>query len=422
MDLELTLSDTFTKLGIGLGLGLLVGMQRQRINSPLAGIRTFPLVTMLGTIAGLLALRFGGWIIAAALLSLAAFVIIGNLTMAKSGAPPDPGITTEVALMLMFGVGVYLVAGYASVAIVLVGTVAVLLHFKPEMHALVGKLGEKDVRAIMQFVLLTLVILPVLPNRTYGPYGALNPYKIWLLAVLVVGMSLGGYVIYKFLGARTGSIIGGVLGGLISSTATTLSYARRARESPQNSPLSALVIMIASTVVFVRVLMIIGVVAPQQFLALAGPISATLAVAALVAGGAWMSTGKSATAMPVQENPSELKPALVFAAMFALVLLCVAAAKERLGTQGLYLVATLSGLTDMDAITLSTLQSSKSGPFDTNLAWRMILMAAMANLVFKAAIVAVVGNRELFRRVMVLFGIVFVAGLLVLGLWPNRAG
>lgn len=419
MDLELTLADTFRKLGIALGLGLLVGMQRQRINSPLAGIRTFPLVTMLGTIAALLALRFGGWIITAALLSLVAFVIVGNLTMEKTGSPPDPGITTEVALLLMFGVGAYLVAGYVSVAVVLVGIIAVLLHFKPEMHALVGKLGEKDVKAIMQFVLITLVILPVLPDKTYGPYGVLNPYKIWLLAVLIVGISLCGYVIYKFLGARTGSTIGGVLGGIISSTATTLSYARRVRQSPQNSPLSALVIMIASTVVFVRVLMIIGVVAPQQFLALAGPIAATLGVAALVAGGAWISTGKLATAMPVQGNPSELKPALVFAAMFALVLLCVAAAKEHFGTQGLYLVAILSGLTDMDAITLSTVQSSKSGPFDTTLAWRMILMAAMANLIFKAAIVAVVGNRELFRRIAIMFGIVFVAGLLVLRLWPN---
>lgn len=422
MDLELTLAETFKKLGIALGLGLLVGMQRQRIKSPLAGIRTFPLVTMMGTIAGLLAVRFGDWIIAAALLSLAGFVIVSNLTMSKSAPAPDPGITTEVALLLMFGVGAYLVAGYTSVAVVLAGTIAVLLHLKPEMHAFVHRLGEKDVKAIMQFVLITLVILPVLPDKTFGPYAVLNPYKIWLLAVLTVGLSLGGYVLYKFLGARTGSIVGGVLGGLISSTATTLSYARRTREAPDSSALSALVIMIASTVVFIRILFIVLVVSPQQFPVLVGPIATVLGIATLVAAGAWFLTGNQGVAMPVQENPSELKPALIFAAMFALVLLGVATARQHFGTQGLYLVAILSGLTDMDAITLSTLQTSTHGQLSANLAWRMILAAAMANLVFKAAIVATVGSRKLLGQIAVMFGIAFLAGLLTLWLWPNDPG
>src|SRR5258706_1935773 len=216
MDPELTLSDTLTRLGIALGLGLLVGMQRERTDSHLAGIRTFPLITMLGTVAGLLALRFGGWVVAAGLLSLAAIVIFSN--RARADLPPDPGITTEVATLLMFGVGAYLVPGYASVAVALVGTVAVLLHLKPEMHAFARRVGDKDFKAIMQFVLVTLVILPVLPNREYGPYQILNPFKIWVLVVLIVGISLGGYIAYKFLGATSGSLVAGVLGGISSTT------------------------------------------------------------------------------------------------------------------------------------------------------------------------------------------------------------
>ena len=418
MDSELTVSETLIKLGIALGLGLLVGMQRQHSNSPLAGIRTFPLVTMLGTVAGLL----GGWVIAAGMLGLAAFAIASNLALAKSKSSFDPGLTTEVTLLLMFGIGAYLIEGYIPVAVVLVGTVAVLLHLKPELHGLIEKLGAKDLRAIMQFVLISLVILPVLPNEAYGPYKVLNPFKIWLLAVLTVGISLGGYVAYKLVGSRLGSILGGILGGLVSSTATTLSYARRAKESPQTSSLSALVIMLASSVVFGRVLFVIGVVAPHQFPALAGPLGAMLGATLLIAGGAWFFAGKSNHSLPPAKNPSELKPALIFAAMFAVVLVGVAAAKDYFGERGLYAVAVLSGLTDMDAITLSTLQTAKSDAISTDLAWRMILVASMANLVFKAAITATVGSRELFGRIAILFGIAFGAGLGILWLWPGQAG
>src|ERR1041384_4032168 len=187
---ELTLSDTFMRLGIALGLGLLVGMQRERTDSRIAGIRTFPLITMLGTIAALLGMRYGGWVVAAGFASLAAIVIISKGE--KTDLPPAPGITTEVAVLLMFGIGAYLVPGYISVAVALAGTIAVLLHLKPEMHALVRKVGDKDFKAVMQFVLVTLVILPVLPNRAYGPYGFLNPFKIWILVVLIGAITLSG--------------------------------------------------------------------------------------------------------------------------------------------------------------------------------------------------------------------------------------
>ncbi len=417
MDPELTLSDTLTRLGIALGLGLLVGMQRERTDSHLAGIRTFPLITMLGTVAGLLALRFGGWVVAAGLLSLAAIVIFSN--RARADLPPDPGITTEVATLLMFGVGAYLVPGYASVAVALVGTVAVLLHLKPEMHAFARRVGDKDFKAIMQFVLVTLVILPVLPNREYGPYQILNPFKIWVLVVLIVGISLGGYIAYKFLGATSGSLVAGVLGGLISSTATTVTYARRAREAPQISSMAALVIGIASAVMFLRVLVLIGIVAPHLCLPTLGPLGAMLGVTILIAGGMWFFTRKEPVARMDPENPSELKSALVFGGLFTVVLLGVAAARDHFGVQGLYTVAAFSGLTDMDAITLSTLEMAKGKQIDAAMAWRMILVAAMANFVFKAALVALVGDRKLLARITAPFGITCTSACLILWLWPK---
>ncbi|MDB6068504.1 MAG: rane protein [Pedosphaera sp.] len=416
MNPEPTLLDTAQKLGIALGLGFLVGLQRERTGSPIAGIRTFPLTTMLGTVTGLLALRFGGWVLATGLLSLAALLIIGNV--GKSQTPPDPGLTTEVAMLLMFGVGAYLVVGYELVAVALGGTIAVLLQFKPELHGFARRLGEKDFKASMQFVLVSLVILPVLPNQAYGPYHVLNPFKIWLLVVLIVGMRLSGYIIYKWTGARTGSILSGLLGGLISSTATTVSYARHAREAPETGSMAALVIMVASAVVFLRIIIIVGIVTPSLLWALSGPLGAMLGAASLITGSLWLLSRKEPVALPEQENPSELKPALIFALVFALVQLGVSAAKQYFGSLGLYALAILSGLPDVDAITLSTLEMARGNQLDPEMVWRMILLASMANLVFKAAIIAVIGNRKLLARIAIPFSLTLIAGGLILWLWP----
>ena len=195
---------------------------------------------------------------------LAGIIIVGNIAELREGSP-DPGLTTEVAMLLMFAVGAYLVIGHKEVAIAIGGGVAVLLQAKGQMHGVARRLGDEDLKAIMQFALLSLVILPVLPNRAYGPYAVLNPHHIWLMVCLIVGISLGGYIVYKFVGEKAGIVLGGILGGLISSTATTVSYARRSAEAPKSSAGAAIVVMIASTVVFVRVLLIIGLLSPTFF-------------------------------------------------------------------------------------------------------------------------------------------------------------
>lgn len=406
------------QLGIALGLGLLVGLQRERTASPLAGFRTFPLVTMLGTLAALLADKFGGWIVGAGFLAVAAIVVTGNLLEMRVDKP-DPGLTTEMALLMMFGVGAFLAVGPAPLALALGGGVAVLLHLKPQMHSMAGRIGERDFKAIMQFVLITLVILPVLPNAYHGPFGVLNPFHIWLMVVLIVGISLGGYVAFKLFGERVGTIAGGVLGGLISSTATTVSYARRSRESPETSRLAAGVIMIASTVVFGRVLVEISAVAPG-FLATAGPpIGALMAALGLLALAMMLKGGGDKAALPEPENPSELKPAMIFAALYAVVLLAVAAAKEYFGNRGMYAVALLSGLTDMDAITLSVAQLVEQGRLPAQTGWRLVVAASLANLVFKGGTVVMLGSRALRGWIAALFGSALAVGGLILWLWPR---
>lgn len=406
------------KIGVSLGLGLLVGLQRERTQARVAGFRTFPLVTLLGTLCGLLGQSFGGWIVAVGLLAVVAIIILGVIAEIKSGAN-DPGMTTEAAMLVMYAIGAYMVIGHMPIAIVAGSAVAVLLFLKPQLHAFAHAIGDRDFRAIMQFVVISLVILPVLPNRYYGPYQVLNPFHIWVMVVFIVGISLTGYVLYKIWGHRAGTLVSGLLGGLISSTATTASQARRVRETPGFKAAAALVITIASTVVFIRVLLVISVRGPS-FLKSAGlPIGMMLAMLVVVSVISWMLTEKQPGEMTEPKNPCELVPAMVFGAAYAIVLIAIAAAKEHLGPQGLYYVAVLSGLTDMDAITLSITDLVTTGKLDPSVGWRAILAASLSNIVFKTGIAGMLGGWRLLVRMALVFSAVCAAGIAIFLFWPG---
>jgi len=418
----MTANEAFEKCVIALALGLLVGLQRERAQSRLAGIRTFALITLLGAVSGLLAQKFGGWIIAGGLVALAVLLFVGNLNKISAGTP-DAGLTTEIAALLMYGVGAYLIAGHAAVAVALGGSVALLLHFKAAMHGFVAAIGEKDVTAIMQFVLITLVIYPVLPDESFGPYEALNPSDIWFMVVLIVGISLGGYVAYKLFGQQAGALLGGLLGGLISSTATTMSYARRAREEPGAAAAAGLVIVIASTVAYARVLVEVFVVSRTAFWLMAPPLLTMLGWMVGVSSVMFLLVQREKMEVPEPENPAELKPALFFGALYAVVVLGIAWASDALGNAGLYGVAFLSGLHDMDAITLSTTRyveqalTDGSGGVAPATGWRLILLASLSNFLFKGGLAWALGGWPLVRWLALPFAAAFVAGAALLLLW-----
>jgi len=327
--------------------------------------------------------------------------------------------------LLMYAVGAYLVEGEMAAAIAVTGAATLLLHLKQPMHRTIAALGEGDMTAIMQFALITLVILPVLPNRSFGPYDVLNPREVWLMVVLIVSINLAGYVAYKLLGARSGALLGAVLGGMVSSTATTVSYARRSRaaKSDRSAPaaaLAAFVIVVASTIAFVRVLVEVAVVAPSQLRAVAVPLGAMLGWMLVLSAAAWRFGRSNAPAqVPASGNPAELKPALIFGALYALVILAVAFAKDRFGDAGLYPVALISGLTDVDAITLSTANLAAQGKLEAATTWRLILVAALANLAFKGACALVLGSAALRRPILLLLGLALAGGVAILLLWPG---
>lgn len=412
-------SENIAAFGIALGLGLLIGLQRERTTDRLGGIRTFPLIGLFGAVTAHIAqIHASVWMLPAGLICMTVLILLGNLERLR-GEMESTGITTEVTALLMYLIGAYLILGQMAVAVAVGGTIAILLHLKPSMHKFAERLPERDLRSIMQFALISLIILPVLPNHTFGPYDVLNPFKIWLLVVLIVGIGLGGYGAYKLIGARAGTLLSGLIGGLISSTATTVSYARRAKREAGIADLAALVILIASTSMFIRMFVEISVVAPRILLQLMPPLAVLLLVSLVVCAIGYRYVGQHENEMPEQSNPAELTPALIFGALYALVILAVAAAKEYFGNRGIYVVALISGFTDVDAITLSTANLAGAGTIETGTAWRAMVIATLTNMIFKAGAAGMLGGMALFRRVLLLFGVPFLAGLAVLFFWPN---
>lgn len=406
------------KLGLALGLGLLVGLQRERSGSQVAGIRTFGLLTVTGTLCGLLAQHFGGWIVGAGLIAVVVLMVVANAAKLVAGHR-DPGVTTEVAALTMYGIGAYIAVGQPAVAVVSAAAVAVLLHLKQPLHEFIPRISERDFHAIMRFVLIALVILPVLPDRNYGPFEVLNPRNIWFMVVLIVGLNLLGYAAYLLFGTRTGTLLAGLLGGLISSTATTVSYSRHAVTAPKSAGWAALVVIIASAVSFARTLVEIAVVAPGNFTAMAPPLLVMLAWMLVVVVAAYVVLGRSKQSEKLtQANPAELRTALIFGSLYAGILPAVAAAKEYFGAAGLDVVAVVSGLTDMDAITLSTSRLVAGGKLDADTGWRLILLASLSNQAFKLGIVAYIARGPMLARAAVLFGAILAGGAALRLFWP----
>jgi uncharacterized membrane protein (DUF4010 family) len=413
-------SDLFAQMAIAVALGLLVGLQRERQGTRLAGIRTFPLIALFGVLCGTLGLAWGWGIVAAGLVAVAAVTVMSNV-LRMHDESTDPGMTTEIAVLVMFGIGVALTRGLTPHAVAAGGGVAVLLHWKDPLHALARRMGPQDFSAVMRLVLVALVILPALPDRSFGPYDVLNPYRIWLVVVLIVGISLAGYVALRLFGHRRGALLAGILGGLISSTATTVSWARRSREVPEEGATAAVVVALASAVVFGRVLVEIAVVAPDVLAATAAPLAAMAVVMLTIGGALFALPGRNPERPSVDRDPpsSELAAALAFGALYALILVAVAVAQHHFGTRGLYAVAMLSGLTDMDAITLSTAQLMSAQDLPVAIGWRMILIGALSNIALKGAIVLALGGPSMKRWIGAAFAVELLGGGSIVALWPG---
>lgn len=413
-------SDLIT-LGISFGLGLLVGLQREKSNHETAGVRTFTLIAILGTMAGFLTREFDNpYILPVFGIAITALMLTANLIIAHRDASPTAGQTTEVAVLLMFAIGAYLVLGHQIIGVIVGGTLAILLYVKETLHGFIDRLKEKDLAAIMTFVGVSLVILPILPDKTYGPLNVLNPRDIWLMVTLIVGISVVGYFVYKWVGKKAGMISNGILGGIISSTATTVSYARNAAADKSVSKTAAFVILSSVTISIIRVIIEIGIVVPEKFGQLIVPfvlLFLFMTVLSLVLFYV-IARDKSQKDMPEPKNPAQFKSAFIFGILYGLILLAIAFTEEKFGQEGLYLISIIGGLAKKDAITLSLAHSIKGG-MATALGWRLIMTGVLANLAFKVVLVAVLGNRKLTKWVGGAMAISIIAGLLIMWFWQE---
>jgi uncharacterized membrane protein (DUF4010 family) len=383
-----------------LAIGLLIGLERERRRSAKAGLRTFALVALLGTISGMLAEKTGsGWILAAGLLAVGAMIIAAYLNQPDDAG--DPGTTSVVALLVCYCLGAAVWYGYGTLAVMMAIATTVLLYFKAELHGLSHRLTPKDIISILQFAVLSFVILPILPDRSFGPYEAFNPHQAWLMVVLISGVSLAGYAALRLAGPQHGAPMMGLLGGLVSSTATTVVFSRHARAHAALVRAAMVVIMIASLMVLARLTVIAAVVAPAILEPLAKVFSGGLILGLAVTAFGWRRLEtQGELPMPEVRNPTEIRTALGFGALYAIVLLCAAWLSDVAGPRGMYAVALASGLTDVDAITLSSLRLFSLDKLTAGQAVTSIALAVLSNLVFKAGLVVTLGGWLLARRTL----------------------
>ncbi|MGI3039188.1 MgtC/SapB family protein [Vibrio diabolicus] len=388
---------------IALLLGAIVGIQRGWVmrnsveGSRVAGIRTFSLVGLLGGLVGILAniytpLLIGFALIALVILTCIAFVI----QQKKSG---DVSITGVVSIMVVFVLGNLAVSGEAVLAAAAAVITAVVLDNKRELHQALQKLQEYELDAALRLLLISIVMLPLLPNQSYGPWNALNPYEIWWMVVLIASISFVGYFAIKIGGAKRGILFTSVFAGLSSSTALTLQFSHLSREQASISPLLASGILLSCGTMFPRLLIVLSVINPQ-LVKLLWPIVMAMMVALYIP--AWWIWRRSEVEQIEQSNkqtnPLALQSALFFGLVLAVIMLLAHALSDWFGNAGVLILSALSGITDVDAISL-TLGRQSTQTLSVTTAALGILIAASVNTIVKMGMVIAIGDKKLWRRI-----------------------
>lgn len=395
-----------------LAIGLLIGLERERSPAARAGLRTFSLVALAGTLGALLSEKTGApWMLGAGLMIMGGMMVASYF---KNTGSEDPGTTTVAAVVVCYALGAMVWFDLEQLAVTLAILTTALLYFKPELRGVSRNLTRLDLVSILQFAVLSFVILPILPNQNYGPYDALNPYQIWWMVVLISGLSLAGYAALRVAGQRQGTLLTGLFGGIASSTATTLAFSRHGRDSPQLVGMAALVILLANWVLLIRLSVLVALLAPNMLRPMLTLLGSGALAGLVMIYFAWRRLGQQSDA-PVLEmkNPTEIRAALSFGLLYAGVLFAAAWLSDLVGSQGVYAVALVSGLTDVDAITLSSLRLFNLGNLASDQTTTAILLAIVSNIVFKSGLASVIGGAALARRVLP--GMAAVAAGLIVG-------
>ena len=408
MSPELEVLDSYVPgLAIALAVGLLIGAEREwsqrfeKAERVMAGIRTFGLLGLLGAVAVLLSETVGAYAWAVMLVAVSLLVVAGYIAEAR--ATGDWGMTTEVAMLVTFGLGVMAASGQIAMAAGLGVLVAGLLSLKRILHTQVHRLTPQEVSGALKLLFISVVMLPLLPNQAFGPYSVLNPYVIWWMVVAITGLGFVAYVSMRMAGQRSGILLTAVLGGLVSSTAMTLTLARLSKALPRPNTLSA-GLLLSSALMFPRVLAVSAVVAPALLSVLTWPLA--LAMGCYLAGAAWLALVGVKGAPEVNEpldsglqNPFQIGQALRFTLVLVLIMFAVEVARTYFGDAGVWVMAAISGAADVDAINLS-LSRIAGDELSLQLAGQGILIAALSNSLFKLALSWTIGGNAIGWRTL----------------------
>lgn len=421
--LDLETKTLLYRFATALAIGLLVGIQREhsafsehKHSSLFAGVRTFPLFALTGCAAAWVADLSGSpGVLVAGCALIGLLVVAAYAARSRHG---DVGMTTEAAALLCVFIGALCFYGHLQIAVALGIACAVLLTAKLELRRFVSRITREDEFAVLKFAIITAIVLPVLPNEPLGPppLDVVRPYQVWLMVVLISGIGFFGYVLVKLAGPRRGLGLTGVMGGLVSSTAVSFSLARRSHSRAELAPAIGLALLIAWSMMFLRILFEVAVVNRSLLSGLWLPMLSATAVG--VAGCVWLyrRAGRGDTDATEISNPFELGPALRFGLLFAVILILSRAAQLWLGETGIYVSALVGGTTDVDAVTLSMAQMSRGETgLSDDVATRAIVLAAMVNTLFKGGIVMATGSRALWRLLLPVLGFLMAAA--GIGLW-----
>jgi len=407
-------TDPIAQLMIAAALGLLVGLERgwhereTRSGGRVAGIRTYTLIAISGQIAGMLGTLLSPWITVAALIAIAALLGLGYRLNVDEDH--DYGATSFVAAVLTYLLGVLVALEQPAPAVATAVIVSVLLHFKEPLHSWLERLSGAELRGILQLSLISAVLLPVLPNEGYGPWQALNPYEIWLLVVLIAGISLTGYFAMQLAGADKGVMITSALGGIASSTATTLSLARISRRLPLHRLLAG-GILLASAIMYPRVLLEVAVINAALLPALLIPLGGMSLVSFGAAFWLWRHDEQhgQVSTEGIARSPFQIGPALKFGLLLAAIMLAAEGIRSYMGEQGLWLVSIVAGLTDVDAITLTLARMARNG-ISQDTAVVGITLAAITNTLVKGVLATLAGGWQLTRQLWVGLALTLACG------------
>lgn len=414
-------TDHLVSLAIALALGMLIGIQRGWINRKLepglrvAGVRTYSLVGLLGGVGGILSTDQGPWLIGFLLICLTLIMVSAYVSSQK--IRHDLSITSLIGMLLTFSFGVLAAEGYWTLAACAAIITTLILDNKDEIHSVLAKLQEAELDAAIKLLLISVVMLSVLPNKGYGPWQALNPYEIWWMVVLVASISFVGYFAVKIGGASRGLLFTGLFAGLSSSTALTMHFSRLAKNNPAHRYILASGILAACGTMFPRVLFVCFLINPALGKMLIVPILVMTILIYIPAIYIWyLHREPVRESVDLKQNPLELSTALTFGAILCGIILASYLLRDWFGSMGIYILSMLSGMTDVDAITLTLARQSSQVPLAEGIgllteASLAILIAAATNSVVKATLASVLSNSTLWRLVTIPILIAILAGI-----------